>query len=117
MEYILLQVIRIQVYLRINNNNICTPISLFDIFSFSKFDRSIQRLCLLAREGIVGKVAAQRLLVEERSVRAEECPVVRVDDIALIILYWKADVKELEGEKQRCHEELGVCLPKSIPLE
>ena len=65
-------------------------------FNQSKLHRVVERLGLRAGEGVQLVVAAERLLVKEGSVGAEERPLVGVDDVAGIILDRETNVEELK---------------------
>ena len=58
-------------------------------------NRAIEAGGLFTREGVVREVADKGLLVEDRSVAAEEAPLGRLDHSALIVLDRKADVENL----------------------
>ena len=58
-------------------------------------DGAIEAGRLLAREGVVGEVADESLLVEDGSVAAEEAPLGGAGHDALVVLDGQADVEDL----------------------
>ena len=63
-------------------------------------DGAIEAGRLLAREGVVGEVADESLLVEDGPVAAEEAPLGGAGHNALVVLDGQADVEDLsKGSK------------------
>ena len=58
-------------------------------------DGAIEAGRLLTREGVIGEVADEGLLVEDGSVAAEEAPLGGAGHDALVVLDGQADVEDL----------------------